>query len=158
MGTRTAVRLAWALWALAVTLAALQLLVMSTSGLPQESERLGSVGGVLMRLLYVLTVVLLATIGALIASRHAQRDWLAVLRLGLPVRRGNVHLRVRHVDAARRARRARARRSLVRLGGRDAQHPHRVDRPGPVAVPGWPPPGPPLAAGAVAGRRECPGF
>jgi len=70
MGTRTAVRLAWALSGLSVTLAALQLLVMSASGLPQESERLGSVGGVFMRLLYVLTVVLLATIGALIASRH----------------------------------------------------------------------------------------
>jgi hypothetical protein len=78
MGTRTAVRLAWALWALAVTLAALQLFVMITSGLPQESERLGSVGGVFMRLLYALTVVLLATIGALIASRHGRNaiGWL----------------------------------------------------------------------------------
>jgi signal transduction histidine kinase len=78
MGTRTAVRLAWALWALAVTLAALQLFVMATSGLPQESERLGSVGGVFMHLLYVLTVVLLATLGALIASRHRRNaiGWL----------------------------------------------------------------------------------
>jgi signal transduction histidine kinase len=78
MGTRAAVRLAWALWTLSITLAALQLFLMSTSGLPQESEELGSVGGVVMRLLYVLTVVLLATIGALIASRHRQNaiGWL----------------------------------------------------------------------------------
>ncbi len=78
MGTRTAIRFAWALWALAVTLAALQLLLMSTTGLPQESEGLGNVGGVILRLLYVLTVALLATIGALIASRHTSNPigWL----------------------------------------------------------------------------------
>ena len=77
MGSRNAVRLAWALWALAVTLAALQLVVMSTSGLPEESDELGGVGGVVIRLLYVLTVVL-ATIGALIASRHPHNaiGWL----------------------------------------------------------------------------------
>ena len=78
MGTRNAGRLAWALWALAVTLAALQVLVMSASGVPQESERLGSVGGVFLRVLYVLTVVLMATLGALIASRHRRNaiGWL----------------------------------------------------------------------------------
>jgi signal transduction histidine kinase len=70
VGTRTASGLAWSLWALAVSLAAVQLLVMAMSGLPQESERLGSAGGVFLRILYVLTVVLLATMGALIASRH----------------------------------------------------------------------------------------
>src|SRR5207244_1349894 len=65
VGTRAASGVAWSLWALAVGLAALQLLVMALSGLPQESERLGDAGGILLRVLYVLTVVLLATMGAL---------------------------------------------------------------------------------------------
>jgi signal transduction histidine kinase len=70
MGTRAASGVAWSIWALAVSLAALQLLVIAMNGLPQESERLGDTGGVLLRVLYVLTVVLLATMGVLIASRH----------------------------------------------------------------------------------------
>src|SRR5207248_6649841 len=70
VGTRAPSRVAWSLWALAVSLAALQLLVMALSGLPQESERLGDAGGILLRVLYVLTVVLLATMGARLASRH----------------------------------------------------------------------------------------
>ena len=81
MGARAATRLAWTLWALAVSLAALQVLVMSVSGLPQESERLGSETSVGLRLLYVLTVVLLSTIGALIASRHQRNaiGWLCCI-------------------------------------------------------------------------------
>jgi hypothetical protein len=71
MGTRATTRLAWSLWALAVTLAALHLVVMGLGGLPQESESLGSAGGIVLRVLYVLTVALLATMGALIVSRHA---------------------------------------------------------------------------------------
>jgi signal transduction histidine kinase len=71
MGNRAATRFAWSLWALAVTLAALHLVVMSLGGLPQESESLGSAGGIILRVLYVLTVALLATMGALIASRQA---------------------------------------------------------------------------------------
>ena len=71
MGTRAATRFAWSLWALAVTLAALHLVVMGLGGLPQESESLGSAGGIILRVLYVLTVVLLATIGAVIVSRQA---------------------------------------------------------------------------------------
>src|SRR5438067_10955710 len=53
VGIRGASGVAWSLWALAVSLAALQLLVMAVSGLPQESERLGSAGGILLRILYV---------------------------------------------------------------------------------------------------------
>jgi signal transduction histidine kinase len=71
MGTRAATRFAWSLWALAVTLAALHLVVMGLGGLPQESESLGSAGGITLRVLYVLTVALLATMGAVIVSRHA---------------------------------------------------------------------------------------
>jgi signal transduction histidine kinase len=70
VGTRALSRIAWSICALAVSLAALQLLLMAMNGLPQESERLGSAGGIFLRVLYVLTVVLLATMGALIASRH----------------------------------------------------------------------------------------
>ena len=67
--------------ALAITLAALQLGVMSLAGLPQESESLGSAGGIILRVLYVLTVALLATMGALIASRHAGNliGWLCCI-------------------------------------------------------------------------------
>jgi hypothetical protein len=57
VGTRAASVVAWSIWALAVSLAALQLLLMAMDGLPQESERLGSAGGVLLRVLYVLTVI-----------------------------------------------------------------------------------------------------
>src|SRR5438270_5140334 len=78
VGGRAPSRVAWSLWAVAVSLAALQLLVMATRGLPQESERLGDAGGILLRVLYVLTVVLLSTMGALIASRHRRNviGWL----------------------------------------------------------------------------------
>ena len=78
MSIRAATRLAWSLCVLAIALASLQLLVMALDGLPQESERMGPVGGVVLHLLYVLTVVLLAIMGALIASRHANNlvGWL----------------------------------------------------------------------------------
>ena len=54
---------------------------MSLGGLPQESDSLGSAGGIILRVLYVLTVVLLATMGALIASRHAGNliGWLCCI-------------------------------------------------------------------------------
>src|SRR5215216_399438 len=78
MASRTTVRLAWSLWALDVVLAALHLLLVSLGGLPQESERLGAVGGVFLRVVYSLTVVLLVTMGALIGARHPRNliGWL----------------------------------------------------------------------------------
>src|SRR5215216_4258263 len=88
MSTRTAVLLAWSLWALGVVLAALHLLLLSLGGLPQESERLGAAGGVFLRVVYSLTVVLLVTMGALIGARHPRNliGWLCcvwVLVFGL---------------------------------------------------------------------------
>lgn len=78
MGARAAARLAWSLCALALVLVTLQLLLMGLAGLPPESEQLGSVGGVGLHVLYGLTVALLATMGALIASRQASNvlGWL----------------------------------------------------------------------------------
>ena len=78
VGTRATTGLAWSLCVLAITLATLQLLAMALGGLPQESERMGSVGGIVLHLLYALTVVLLAIMGALIASRHPRNliGWL----------------------------------------------------------------------------------
>ncbi|HJX20273.1 MAG TPA: hypothetical protein VJ454_04730, partial [Steroidobacteraceae bacterium] len=81
MGNRAATRFAWSLWALAVTLAALHLVVIGLGGLPQESESLGSAGGITLRVLYVLTVALLATMGAVIVSRQAGNliGWLCCI-------------------------------------------------------------------------------
>src|SRR6266545_8246689 len=78
MASRTTIRLAWSLWTLGVVLAALHLLLLSLGGLPQESERLGAVGGVFLRVVYSLTVVLLVTMGALIGARHPRNliGWL----------------------------------------------------------------------------------
>src|SRR5712691_11325753 len=71
-------RLAWSFWTLAVILVVLFLLLLGIGGQPADSPDLEGVGGVLLRVIYPLTVVLLATLGALIATRHPQ-NWIGWL-------------------------------------------------------------------------------
>ena len=78
VSARVAARLAWSFWTLAVILVVLFLLLLSIGGQPADSTDLVGVGGILLPVIYPLTVVLLATMGALIATRHPQ-NWIGWL-------------------------------------------------------------------------------
>src|SRR6266487_1739776 len=80
MATRTAVRLAWSLWALTIAVLVPGSLLWAASGFPPPpgSESASGAGGTFLVLTWILTYVMFASIGAVIASRRPQNPigWL----------------------------------------------------------------------------------
>src|SRR5947209_8627018 len=80
MSTRTAVRLAWALWALTVVVLVPGVVLWAVSGFPPPpgSESVMGAGGTFLILTWMLTYLMFASIGGIIASRrpHNPIGWL----------------------------------------------------------------------------------
>jgi hypothetical protein len=83
MGTRTAGRLAWALWALTLAVMAVGVLLWAAGGFPAPSgsESVAGAGATFLVLTWTLTYVLFASIGLVVAARrpHNPIGWLCIL-------------------------------------------------------------------------------
>ena len=87
MGTRTAVRLAWAFWALTLAVIVPGVLLWAAAGFPPPSgsESVAGAGATFLVLTWMLTAVLFATIGMVVATRrpHNPIGWLCLLAGGM---------------------------------------------------------------------------
>jgi signal transduction histidine kinase len=87
MGTRTAVRLAWALWALTLAVMVPGVLLWATAGFPPppRSEPVAGAGATFLVLTWTLTAALFATIGLVVATRRPRNPigWLCILAGGM---------------------------------------------------------------------------
>ncbi len=83
MGTRTAIRVAWALWALILTVMVAAALLWAANGFPPStgSESVAGAGATFLVLSWALTYLTFGSIGVLIATRrpHNPIGWLCTL-------------------------------------------------------------------------------
>ena len=83
MGTRTAIRVAWALWVLILAVMLAGVLVWAASGFPPPSgsESVAGAGATFLVLSWALTYLTFASIGVLIATRRPRNPigWLCIL-------------------------------------------------------------------------------
>jgi two-component system NarL family sensor kinase len=83
MGTRTAIRLAWALWALILAVMVAAVILWGASGFPPPSgsESVAGAGATFLVLSWALTYLTFGSIGVLVATRrpHNPIGWLCTL-------------------------------------------------------------------------------